>query len=94
MESNPITPRPLEPAVARVRESDEREPGRRQFDEERRKAFRRSRDGQDGETPDAELRLSPEARRVVAEADERTPRESGAEDSALEVRGRRLDIRI
>lgn len=94
MESSSITPRPPTAAVSQVRETGERQPGRRRFDEERRKAFRRRHVEEEGENPDAELRLSQDARKAEARHEDESPREVDVEDSVHDVRGRRLDIRI
>ncbi len=95
MESNPIPPRLPEPAVTQAREAGQRQEGRRRFDEERRKAFRRARGGDAGGTAEPELELSPEA---IASRERTPPRERAPEgdtaEESLDVRGRRLDIRV
>lgn len=94
MESSPITPRPPTTAVSQVRKPGERRPGRRRFDEERRKAFRRGHVDEEGETPDPGLHLSQDAREAEERPEDATPSEADTEDSVHDVRGRRLDIRV
>lgn len=89
METNPITTRPLAPAVTKAREAGERAAGQRRFEKERRRGSRQGR-----ETPEVELELSREARQVESASDESESHELSAEDPALEVRGRQLDIRV
>lgn len=94
MESNPIPPRLPEPQVRPARDAGAREEGsQRQLQERRRKAFRQAREEATGDSPVGKLELSG-AGQVEDPEPLRAPEAKNDEEVNLEVRGRRLDIRI
>ena len=94
MESNQIPPSLPEPQVRPARNAGAREEGsRRQLEERRRKAFRQARQEASGDSPIEVLQLS-ETAHVEDPKLSREPEVKDDKEVSLEVRGRRLDIRI